>query len=365
MITSWDEASSWAYPGNNTTSWVGTGAYHSADSHIPETEGFWMNGTSVYDINVTAMLQHAILRGQESLNILIQAEEVDGTVDGAYYISSSENTVQADRPLLSFTYGTSPAWVPSAPTNMLPADGSTLWNLSATRPSGADEVYANWTSSETNQTQWVLCGASEPRMIEDLECFDSASAADGVWPDTSWDPTNLTMGDTNLTKGDFWNHWRVRADQDGRIGQWSSVQKFRIPENQGYDDGDGNQSLGLYRGSIFEETGLLPSVPDAEISSSISTNIGSAQTINLGTSSSGSGQSSIMFEYDLSAMPWPAAMTPTSMLLGLYRHNVVGTSATTVSAHACDSFVESSVTWNNPPTCSPSEITRSTLTLSP
>ena len=174
---------------------------------------------------------------------------------------------------------------------MLPADGSTLWNLSATRPSGADEVYANWTSSETNQTQWVLCGASEPRMIEDLECFDSASAADGVWPDTSWDPANLTMGDTNMTKGDFWNHWRVRADQDGRIGQWSSVQKFRIPENQGYDDGDGNQSLGLYRGSIFEETGLLPSVPDAEISSSISTNIGSAQTINLGTSSSGSGQS--------------------------------------------------------------------------
>ena len=365
MITSWDEASSWAYPGNNTTSWVGTGAYHSADSHIPETEGFWMNGTSVYDINVTAMLQHAILRGQESLNILIQAEEVDGTVDGVYYIASSENTVQADRPLLSFTYGTSPAWVPSAPTNMLPADGSTLWNLSATRPSGADEVYANWTSSETNQTQWVLCGASEPRMIEDLECFDSASAADGVWPDTSWDPANLTMGDTNMTKGDFWNHWRVRADQDGRIGQWSSVQKFRIPENQGYDDGDGNQSLGLYRGSIFEETGLLPSVPDAEISSSISTNIGSAQTINLGTSSSGSGQSSIMFEYDLSAMPWPAAMTPTSMLLGLYRHNVVGTSATTVSAHACGSFVESSVTWNNTPTCSPSEITRSTLTLSP
>ena len=178
MITSWDESSSWAHPGNNTTSWVGPGAYHSADSHIPETEGFWMNASSLYDVNVTAMLQHAILRGQESLNIIIQAEEVDGTVDGVYYLASSENTVQTDRPLLSFTYETTNSWVPSAPYNMLPADGATLWNLSATRPSGADEVYANWSSLETNQTQWVLCGASEPRMVEDLECFDSGSAAD-------------------------------------------------------------------------------------------------------------------------------------------------------------------------------------------
>ena len=365
MISSWDEASSWAHPGNNTTSWIGTGAYHSADSQIPETAGFWMNTTSVYEVNVTAMLQHAILRGQESLDILVQAEEIDGTVDGVYYIASSENTVRTDRPLLSFTYDTTTAWVPSAPYNMLPADGATLWNLSATRPSGADEVHANWTSSQTNETQWLLCGASEPRMVQDLECWDSGSAADGVWPDTTWDPTNLTMTDTNLTKGDFWNHWRVRADQDGRIGQWSAVQKFRIPENQGYDDGDGNQSISLYRGSIFEDTGLMPTVPDAEISSTVSSNMGSSQTLNLGTSSSGSGQSSILIEFDLSTMPWPAAMTPTSMLLNLYRYNVVGTSATTVSAYACSQFSQSTVTWNNTPSCSTTEITRSTLTLNP
>lgn len=365
MISSWDEASSWLHPGNNTTSWLGAGAYHSADSHIPETEGFWMNTTSVFEVNVTAMLQHAIIRGQESLNILIQAEEIDGTVDGVYYIASSENTVQTDRPLLSFTYDTTTAWVPSAPYNMLPADGATLWNLSATRPSGADEVHANWTSSQTNETQWLLCGASEPRMVEDLECWDSGSAADGVWPDTTWDPANLTMADTNMTKGDFWNHWRVRADQDGRIGQWSAVQKFRIPEDQGYDDGDGNQSISLYRGSIFEDTGLMPAVPDAEISSTVSTNMGASQTLNLGTSSSGSGQSSILMEFDLSTMPWPAAMTPTSMLLNLYRYNVVGTSATTVSAYACSPFSQSTVTWNNTPSCSTTEITRSTLTLNP
>ena len=86
MITGWNESSSWSHPGNNTTSWMGSGAYHSVDSDIPETNGFWINGSSTFEINVTAMLQHAIERGQESLNILIQPEEIDGTVDGTYYI---------------------------------------------------------------------------------------------------------------------------------------------------------------------------------------------------------------------------------------------------------------------------------------
>ena len=364
MITSWDEASSWTHPGNNTTSWLGAGAYHSADSQIPETEGFWVNGSSEFSINVTAILQHAILRGQESLNIILQPEEVDGTVDGVYYIASSENSVNSDRPTLSFTYETITPWGPSMPSSLSPADGSTLWDLSATRPSGADEVAVNWSTSDTNQTQWILCGAFNPRMI-DADCHDSGSNYVSNESNVTWDVQNLSVIGTNLSKGDFWHYWRMRADQNDRIGDWSPVHKFRIPTDQGYDDGAGNQSIGLYRGSIFSETGLMPMVPDAEISSTISSNMGASQTLNLGTSSSGSGQSSILLEFDLSTMPWPAAMTPTSMLLNLYRYNVVGTSATTVSAYACSSFNEASVTWNNTAACSSTEITRSTLTLNP
>lgn len=364
MLTTWDEASTWAYPGSNTTSWQGVGAYHSDDSERPETAGFWMNGSSEYSINVTALLQHAILRGDSSLNVLIQAEEVDGTVDGQYYIASSENTVEADRPTLTFTYETTNPWGPGMPTGLLPADGATLWNLSAPRPSGSDEVNVNWSSIDTNHTQWVLCGASNLRMIDAI-CFDSTTVTIQDEFNVTWDAQNLSLIGTGVEKGDEWNYWRIRGDQDHRIGSWSPVNKYRIPENQGFDDGDGNQSLSLYRGSIFSATGSLPEVPDAEISSSVSSNMGSSQTINLGTSNSGSGQSSILFEFDLSAMPWPTAMTPTSMLLNLYRYNVVGTSATTVSAHACSSFAENTVTWNNSATCSSTEITRSTLTLSP
>jgi len=199
----------------------------------------------------------------------------------------------------------------------------------------------------------------------DATCYDSGSIDTTSGFNTTWDVQNSTLTAENLEKGDIWHYWRMRADQSDRIGDWSAVQKFRIPEDQGYDDGDGNQSISLYRGSIFEDTGLMPAVPDAEISSTVSSNMGSSQTLNLGTSSSGSGQSSILMEFDLSTMPWPAAMTPTSMLLNLYRYNVVGTSATTVSAYACSQFSQSTVTWNNTPSCSTTEITRSTLTLNP
>ena len=365
MITGWDESSSWAHPGNNTTSWLGTGAYHSIDSQIPETNGFWINGSSVFEINVTSMLQHAIERGQESLNIIIQPEEIDGTVDGTYYIASSEYFGVDDRPKLTMTYELTTPWSPTSPTNMHPVDGSTLWNLSSPTPSGADVVDGNWSSSDTNQTQWVLCGASNERMTQNLECFDSNSVSNGSEFNVTWDAQNLTMTSTDLDKGDMWRYWRVRGDQDSRIGHWSSVHKFRIPEDQGFSDGLGNYTVLVNRGSIFTDTGLLPVVPDAEISSSSTANLGSSTQLNLGTSASGTGESQIYLEFDLSSMTWPSAMTPTSMLLNMYRTGVTGTSSTTISAHACSTFSESSVTWNSNVACTTSEITRSTLTLTP
>ena len=365
MITGWDESSSWSHPGNNTTSWMGTGAYHSADSEIPETSGFWINGTGTFEINVTAILQHAIERGQESLNIIIQPEEIDGTIDGTYYIASSEYSSISDRPKLTMNYELTSPWSPSNPTNMVPVDGSTLWNLSASTPSGTEVVDANWSSGDSNHTSWVLCGSSEGRMTQDLECFDSNLVVNGSTFNATWDVQNLTLSATNITKGDEWKYWRVRGDQDGRIGHWSNVQKFRIPEDQGFTDGLGNYTVQVSRGSIFSQTGLLPDVPDAEISSSATGNIGSATQLNLGTSSSGTGESQIYLEFDLSSMPWPTAMTPTSMILGMYRTSVTGTTSTTISAHACSTFSESSVTWNTNVPCMTSEITRSTLTLTP
>lgn len=365
MITGWNEASNWAYPGNNTTSWSGVGAYHSADSKIPDTEGFWINGSGVFEINITSMLQHAIERGQESLNLIIQPEEIEGTIDETSYIASSESSVISNRPKLTMTYELTTPWSPLSPTNIGPVDGSTLWNLSAPMPSGAETYNTNWSSSSSNQTQWVVCTSRDPRMIDDLECATTDELIAGNITDTTWDALNLTVTRSDSSKGDAWQYWRVRGDQDDRIGHWSNVNAFRIPVDQGVADGLGNYTVELRRGSIFSQTGLLPQVPDAEVSSSATGNLGASSQLNLGTSASGSGESQIYLEFDLSAMPWPSAITPTSMLLGLYRNGVTGTTSTTISAHACSPFTESSITWNPNVACMTNEITRSTLTLSP
>lgn len=365
MVTQWDESSSWAYPGNNTTSWQGQGAYRSADSMIPETQGFWMNETGTFEINVTSMLQHAVERGQEHLNILIQAEDAFGAVAGTYYMASSEYSDLDDRPKLTISYELTTPWSPTSPSNLEPLDGSTLWNMSSPIPVGADLVENNWTSSDANHTQWVLCGAFDARMVDGVECFNSSSTIFDTDLNITWDEQNLTVFVRGLEQADEWKYWRVRGDQDGRIGHWSNVHKFRIPDSQGTSDGAGNYSVTLSRGSVFSSTGLVPAVPDAEISSSATANLGLSTQLNLGTSSSGTGESQILLEFDLSSLPWPTAITPTSMLLSLYRTSVTGTSSTTVSAHACSPFVESSVNWNTNVPCQLTEITRSTLTLSP
>ena len=83
----------------------------------------------------------------------------------------------------------------------------------------------------------------------------------------------------------------------------------------------------------------------------------------LGTNSQGTGESRILMEFDLTNIPWPAAITPTQMMLKLYQTDFDGTASTTVGVYPCAGFSESTVVWGNAPSCSTSEITRSTLTL--
>ena len=126
------------------------------------------------------------------------------------------------------------------------------------------------------------------------------------------------------TSADNWIYWRVFSFQEVtqekyyRQGEWSQVNTYRVPDDQGYDDGAGNHTVNLSSGSIFSDTGLLPAAPDAHtVPSALNTNYGGSTTLKLGASSSGDHE--IFIEFDLSQMPWPSAMTPTSTMLRLYR----------------------------------------------
>ena len=229
---------------------------------------------------------------------------------------------------------------------------------------GADGTTYNWTSAESNETRWIAEISTDKTFtnesLKQLLDLSNSSTFNGTW-----DYGNLSYTVDDLVAHDGWIYWRVRAEQDHRLGKWSDVNSYRVPKTVGVDDGNGNVTVNLFQGAVFIESGNLPNVPDATIDSNqASTNLESDGYLTLGISSTGTGESRILIDFDLSELPFPAAMTPTNALLSLERFNVTGTSALTVSAHACDSFTETSTTWNNSPSCSASEITRSTILVS-
>jgi hypothetical protein len=353
----------------NGTQWNSPGAYHSTDTQIPQFSAPRIGVGTYVTWFLAPLFQQALSNGITSLDLLFQAEENFSSVDGRIDLYSSNELSAALRPSLNITYRMTNPFVDSSPTGLIPADGATLWNMSSPRPSGADQYNLSWTPPSTNQTGFAICSASDARMIYDFSCFDTADATELSENSLIWDATNSTiLVEEQAPLGDEWAFWRLFSYQKigdyQRTGEWSQVNKFRIPGDQGYDDGAGNHTVNLSSGSIFSNTGLLPSAPDAHtVSSALNTNYGGSTTLKLGASSSGDHETFI--EFDLSQMPWPSAMTPTSTILRLYRTQVAGVSPLTVSAHACSSFTESSVTALQPPTCSISEITRSTLSVTP
>ena len=357
LFDEWDQNATYNSPNGTNTPYTNDGC----DTPFSITTLDYQDTT--VDFDITYAVQHAHARGADKINLAFFV--VVNTTDDWRFASSDYTIDESLRPELSLVWRTGVQWLPSQATGLLPADGSTLWNQSASRPIGAEESVLNWTSSESNETRWVMEFSTEPSFTNETWTsvfdFTNNTSFDGTW-----NLTDLTYTIENEISGDYWLYWRVRAEQDHRLGKWSQVHSFRVPDEVGFDDGAGNNTVTLYDGSVFEETGALPSVPDATIDSSRpNTNLGEEGDLDLGISSGGSGESKIILTFDLSELPFPNAMTPTGALLSLYRHNVTGTSSLTVSAHACDTFNEDNVTWNNSPSCSTSEITRSTLLVSP
>ena len=317
------------------------------------------------EFDVTYAVQHAHERGDDMINLMFSV--IDDTADEWHFASSDYTADESKRPELELSWRTGTQWLPGSPSQISPADRSTIWNESSSLPRGADEVSLNWSGlTFSNETRWVMQASDSPTFTTTnttwMYDLTNSSTFNGTW-----DYSNLTYTTpSNISWSDSWLFWRVRAEQDHRLGEWSDVNSFRVPGIIGTDDGAGNNSVVLHHGSVFEETEALPHVPDATIDSSNPNSLlGNNGKLNLGISAGGSGESKIILTFDLSELPFPAAMTPTTALLSLFRSNVSGTSSLTVSAHACDTFTETTISWNSAPSCSASEVTRSTLLVSP
>ena len=160
-----------------------------------------------------------------------------------------------------------------------PADNSSIWSDDSPLPVTPDHINFQINSGITNESAWNICRGNDLRW---LFCESSEQL-----PTTYlWDDTNLIFNYTDSqdiasNAGDYWQYWRVRADQGHRIGEYSSIHKYRISSDIGYSDGNQNYTIQFYENSIFESTGSVPTVNDGGIDSLELTNANNAM-INVG-----------------------------------------------------------------------------------
>ena len=85
----------------------------------------------------------------------------DNTADDWRFASSDYTSDETKRPEVSLTWRTGLQWLPSEASGLYPIDESTLWNLSASRPSGAEGV-AHSIGQLENQTRQGGLQKSQP-----------------------------------------------------------------------------------------------------------------------------------------------------------------------------------------------------------
>ena len=261
MYDEWNQSATWNGPtgGNSSYTWGLTGG---CDTPF-EITGIEHDDYTV-DFDITYAVQHAHANGTDKVNLAFWV--IGETSDEWHFASSDYTSDESKRPELNLEWRTGVQWLPSEPTGLSPVDKSTLWNLSASRPAGADGITFNWTAGESNETRWIAQVSPDPTFTDQNETLNIDFSDNSTFNGT-WDYANLSYTVDSLEHCDCWIYWRIRADQDHRLGTWSETHSYRVPDDVGYDDGAGNNTVTLYQGSVFEDSGNLPGVPDATIDS--------------------------------------------------------------------------------------------------
>jgi len=349
----------------NGVTWNSGGGLSSLDAGLPiDMVEVLDDGRYTWDITHAAQLGHQY--GYQTAWFIFRTE--DSRAPWHEFASSEHSNVDY-RPELNLTWRTGNGWTPSDIGGQNPSNGETVWGISSERPTHPNPLVLEWNSTDTNVSEWQIQYSTNNRFIGDsvnncssLTCASNSNGA----PFFDFANQSFSIPVNSSLTIDDWTYWRVRSLQGNRIGNWTGANSFRVPSLQGTDDGTGNYSVTLHRDSVFRYSGSLPTVPDTWIdSSSTSTNHGSSTNLTLGMSHGGNGDSRILIEFDLDELTFPSNMIPTQALLKLYRYQVVGVTPVTISAHACDSFSQSAVSFSSAPTCNSTEITRSTLGIFP
>jgi hypothetical protein len=361
MLSGWDESSTWDY-NSSTSQWNSLGALRGTDSDLPDSL-VSVNALGEHRWNVTRIVQSSIAAGNSVSSIILQPEIMNsptGTIDGNYNFADSENNTIELRPKLEISYRTTQQWLPPAFSPSSPIDGSTVWNTSSALITGPESIEFTVTNFVNNATDWTICHGSDIRW---LDCHSSLETNSNFTFNTGTGTiTYVNSSSISEDTGDSWNYWRVRGDQEHRIGQYSDISKYRHTNQQTTQNGD-NITINLSRSSIFENTGEMPRVIDSYTDNIITgQNNGLNSILRIGFDPSTGSTNDMYFQYNLSDIYFTPTSTPTSAIFQLVSSSsLTGINPMIVSVYECDSFDELSISHAVSPQCSSNEETRTTI----
>ena len=311
-------------------------------------------GTGWYGWNITQLMQAARSRGDDTVLIALQGSSTSGTIVKQFHSSEFSN-IQL-RPVLNITHRIGTQWIPSDATNPVPGSTSTLWQPGEARPTGRNPVVVQWSHpSPSNVTSWQIQLSSDARYMPSTT--NSLDSSDSMTYDGTFttNPLSYAIDTQDLPPGwsgwpDAWLYWRIRPVIGDSLGNWTDGGEFRVPADQGSDDGLGNHTVTMYRGSVFSTSGMLPTIPDTWIDSTPNAGTTTPQSTNttlaVGNSPFQSGQESVaLIQFDLGELPFPQTMLATTVSLRMYRAGYSVSGSATVAIHECNSFSETS-TWS-------------------
>ena len=202
---------------SQTNPWNNSGALRGTDSELPDSL-VTVSSVGEHSWNVTRIMQLSVAAGSSEIAILLQPEIFNsptGVVDGNYIFADSENTTLSIRPKLTIEYRVTEQWLAPAP-NLAPSNYDTLWNTSSYELVGPDSIAFEFNSQTTNVTNWQICHGQEIRW---LDCESSTDSDSLFGYDSATNTFNLDDPATLQSYyGDQWQYWRIRGDQDHRIG---------------------------------------------------------------------------------------------------------------------------------------------------
>ena len=336
LKASWDEANvTWNSPDDGDT-WGLSGADDVSDRGTWEPP-FYGYGNNTFQINVTAIVQDAVINSRGSIDIVLAA------TGSEYTCHMSESTDTNSRPSLSITHqnGTHANGASLNPNFV--DDGAALMDEDEFLLKAATNPELSWESMSGSNAQLQLSNN-----------IDFKSDSDDAWYYNTEDNStlftiNAAAGEGSMTvpsghelSNSTTMYYRMRAiDSAGTIGAWNTGY-FHLPGHSvSQVDGYGQFSFG------FDDLGLVDkTIEDSFIDSSSAaknTNMGGEANITVGSSSSTDQYGLLRLNLDDVGMHQNSSIVSATLSLD----RVAFSGSPEVSFHIMDGedWTEAGVTW--------------------